>query len=65
MQYAVSILFWAGIMLLLDGSLALLFKDRWQKVLRQWNLKRIALIEIGIAWMLLATHYLLLFVLKG
>lgn len=54
-----SILFWAGIVLLVDGSLALLFQERWQKLVSRVNIRRIALIEIGVALALLAGHYIL------
>jgi hypothetical protein len=54
-----SILFWAGIVFLVDGSLGLLFKDKWQKLAAGLNIQRIALIEITVALALLAVHYLL------
>jgi len=56
----VSILFWAGIVLWLDGSLALLFQERWQKWVGELNIQRIALIEIGLGTVILAVHYVLL-----
>lgn len=52
-----SILFWVGIVLLVDSSLALLFQERWQKLVAGVNIRRIALIEIGVALALLAAHY--------
>ncbi|MEN7972515.1 MAG: hypothetical protein ABFR47_01640 [Verrucomicrobiota bacterium] len=55
-----SILFWAGIVLLVDGSLALLFQEKWQKLAGGLNIQRIALIEIGVGLVLLASHYILL-----
>ena len=53
------ILFWAGIILMTDGSLALLFEEKWQKLIRGFNIRRIALIEIGVACGLLAAHYIM------
>ncbi len=60
MNIWVSILFWAGIVLWLDGSLALLFQERWQKWVGELNIQRIALIEIGLGTVILAVHYVLL-----
>ncbi len=54
-----SILFWAGIVLLVDGSLALLLQERWQKWVGELNIRRIALFEIGLGVALLVVHYLL------
>ena len=54
-----TILFWAGIILMVDGSLALLFQEKWQKLITGVNIQRLALIEIGVALALLAAHYLL------
>ena len=54
-----SILFWAGIVLLTDGSLALLFQEKWQKLAQGLNIQRIASIEIGVAFALLAAHFVL------
>lgn len=54
-----TILFWLGIVLLIDGSLALLFQEKWQKVVRGINIQRVALVEIGAAFALVAAHYLL------
>ena len=59
MNLFISILFWAGIMLLVDGSLALLLQEKWQKILRGLDIQRIALIEIGVALALLTWHYTL------
>ena len=54
-----SILFWIGIIFMLDGSLALLFQEKWQKWVGELNIQRIALIEIGVGAAVLAAHYLL------
>lgn len=54
-----TILFWAGIVMMIDGSLALLFQEKWQKLASGLNIQRIALIEIGAACVLLVAHYLL------
>jgi hypothetical protein len=55
----ISILFWAGIVFLVDGSLGLLFREKWQKLTRGLNIQRIAFIEIGVALTLLGAYYLL------
>lgn len=59
MNLFVSILFWAGIAFLVDGSFALLFQEKWQKLVRGMNIQRIAWIEIGVGWAFLAAHYIL------
>ena len=59
MNLFISILFWAGIVLLTDGSLGLLFEEKWQKLVRGISIRRLALIEIGISVALLAAHFLL------
>ena len=60
MKIFISILFWAGIVFLVDGSLGLLFEEKWQKLARGLNIRRLALVEIGVALGLLVLHYLLL-----
>jgi len=55
-----SILFWAGIIMLADGSLALLFQEKWQKIVGRLNIQRIACIEIGLGIAFLTAHYVLL-----
>lgn len=52
-----TILFWVGIVFLIDGSLALLFQEKWQKLVGALNIQRIALIEIGVGLAFLAVHY--------
>ena len=52
--------FWCGILLLIDGSIGLLFFDRWQKRLGPFNLRLWVWIEIGIAFVLLSVYGLLL-----
>ncbi|MDH3981327.1 MAG: hypothetical protein OES84_00330 [Kiritimatiellaceae bacterium] len=59
MSLCSSILFWLGIIALIDGSLGLLFQDKWQKLVGTWNIQRIALVEIAVAFVLLAVHFLL------
>jgi len=54
-----NILFWLGILLLVDGSLGLLFEEKWQKLANGLNIQRLALIEIGVALAMLAGHYLI------
>ena len=60
MNILTSILFWIGIVFLADGSLALLFQERWQKWVGGLNIQRIALIEMGVGAVILAAHYVLL-----
>jgi hypothetical protein len=60
MKLLISILFWAGIVFLIDGSMGLLLEDKWQKIARGLNIRRLALVEIGVALGLLGLHYLLL-----
>jgi hypothetical protein len=60
MQLFTAILFWLGIIFLTDGSLGLLFEEKWKKLAGGLNIQRLAQIEIGIALSLLAGHYLLL-----
>ena len=55
-----SILFWLGIVFLVDGSLALLFQEKWQKWVGGLDIQKIALIETGVGSALLAAHYALL-----
>jgi hypothetical protein len=59
MHLFTTILFWLGIVALVDGSLGLLFRDKWQKLVAGVDIQRLALIEIGIAFALLAAHYVL------
>jgi hypothetical protein len=56
----VSILFWSGLVFLVDGSLGLLFLEKWTKLMGRLNIQRIALIEIGMGLAFLGMHYLLL-----
>ena len=58
-----NILFWLGIVLLVDGSLGILFQEKWQRLVGNWNLQKIALGEISLAFVMLAVHYLLKFFL--
>jgi hypothetical protein len=59
MQLLISILFWLGIVFMVDGSLGLLFQEKWQKMAGGLNIQRLALIEIGVALTMLAAHYML------
>ncbi len=59
MNLFISILFWAGVVFLADGSLGLIFEDKWQKLARGISIRRLALIEISFALILLGIHYLL------
>lgn len=56
-----TILFWLGIVGLIDGSLGLLFQEKWQKMVGNRNIQKIALIEVSVAWGLLILHYVLRF----
>ena len=49
MKIFISILFWAGIVFLVDGSLGLLLEEKWQKIAQGLNIRRLALLEIGVA----------------
>ena len=60
MNLFVSILFWLGIVFLVDGSCGLLFEVKWKKLAVGLNIRRIAFIEIGMALALLIVHYFLL-----
>lgn len=55
-----AILFWTGIVFLVDGSLGLLMEEKWQKLVGRMKIRRLALIEIGLALVLLVAHYLLM-----
>ncbi|VGO20345.1 hypothetical protein [Pontiella sulfatireligans] len=57
MNLLISILFWVGIVFLVDGSCGLLLQEKWKKMAAGLNIQRIALIEIGVAFALLAGHY--------
>lgn len=59
MSTFVNILFWMGIICLFDGSLGILFQEKWQKLAGKLDVQRLALIEIGVALVLLAGHYAL------
>ena len=59
MNLFITILFWAGVVCLADGSLGLLFEEKWQRLVRGVNIRRLALIEIGFALVLLAAHFIL------
>jgi hypothetical protein len=57
MNVLVGIFFWLGIITLVDGSLGLLYQDKWQKMVKNWDVRKIAWVEISIAWCLLAVHF--------
>lgn len=54
-----NILFWLGIVALVDGSFGLLFQEKWQRLAVNWNIQKVALIEIGVAFVLLSAHFLI------
>jgi hypothetical protein len=55
----INILFWLGVAALVDGSLGLLYQEKWQKMAEKWNIQKVAWVEITIAWGMLAAHFLL------
>lgn len=59
MNLFITILFWAGVLLLADGSLGLIFEDKWQKLARGLNIRLLALCEVSFALLLLIVHYLI------
>ena len=59
MSSFLSILFWSGIALLADGALGLIFEERWSRLLEKMNVRRFALIELGVALLLLGVHFFL------
>ena len=59
METISNIVFWLGIVALVDGSFGLLFLEKWQKLTVSWNVQRLALGEIFVAFILLAVHFLL------
>ena len=54
-----AVVFWCGILLLIDGSIGLLFYDKWQRRLRPFNVRQWVWIEIGAAFVLLSAYGLL------
>ena len=60
MTLFISILFWFGIIFIVDGSLGILFQEKWQKLMGELNIQRLALIEIGVGFALLGAHYAIL-----
>jgi hypothetical protein len=59
MSILIPILFWSGFLLLVDASLGLLFEERWKKIAKGINIRLMALIEAGVAFLLFALHYIL------
>lgn len=59
MDLFIQILFWGGIILMIDGSVGLYFHDRLKHVFGRLNITRVAFVEIGIAILFLLFHYLL------
>ena len=54
-----AVFFWSGILLLIDGSIGLLFYDQLHRRLGPFNLQRWIWIEIGMAFVLLSAYGLL------
>ncbi|HMP90692.1 MAG TPA: hypothetical protein PJ991_10850 [Kiritimatiellia bacterium] len=48
---------WIAILLLLDSGFALLFERKIKVVLPRWNINILALLEAGIAGVLIALHF--------
>jgi hypothetical protein len=59
MRILIPILFWSGFLLLLDASLGLIFEERWKKIARGINIRLMALVEAGIAFLLFTLYYIL------
>ncbi|MBN2686128.1 MAG: hypothetical protein JXR40_12670 [Pontiellaceae bacterium] len=59
MSILIPILFWSGFLLLIDASLGLIFEERWKKIAKGINIRLMALVEAGIAFLLIALHYIL------
>ncbi|MDZ8118999.1 hypothetical protein [Pontiella agarivorans] len=59
MDVFVNILFWLGVFALVDGSLGILLKEKWQKMAGEMDIQKIALIEIGLAWVFLILYFVL------
>ena len=54
-----SVLFWSGILLLIDGAVGLLFLEKWQDKFKSMNLSRWVCIEIILSIVLLIIYGLL------
>ena len=54
-----SVLFWCGILLLIDGSIGLFFLEKWQDKFKSINLSRWVCIEIVLSIVLLIIYGLL------
>ena len=54
-----SVLFWCGILLLIDGSIGLLFLEKWQDKFKSINLSSWVCIEIILSIVLLIIYGLL------
>ncbi|HEY5653619.1 MAG TPA: hypothetical protein VIR63_04545 [Pontiella sp.] len=59
MERFAIILFWLGIVMMVDGSFGLLFLERWKKLSGGLDIQRIALVEISVSIVLVVGHYLL------
>jgi len=60
MNTLISILFWVGILFIVDGSFGILFREKWEKLAGELDIQRLALLEIAVGFVLLTAHYLLL-----
>jgi hypothetical protein len=57
MTLFISILFWLGIVFLTDGSLGLLFHEKWKNLTQGIDIQRGAWVEIALGITLLGLHY--------
>lgn len=59
MSILIPIIFWSGFLLLVDASLALIFEERWKKIAKGINIRLMAFIEAGVAFLLFVLYYIL------
>lgn len=63
MEILTEILFWLGAIALFDGGLGLLLREKWQRIATGFDVQKIAIIEITVAFVLLTVHFLAEFIL--
>lgn len=49
---------WIAIALLIDAGFALLLEDRYRRMAPSWNIKALALVEAGIALVIILVHFI-------
>ena len=59
MQLFIKVLFWAGLLFIGDGAFGLIFEEKWQKLARGLDIRRLALLEVGVGFLLIVLHYVL------